>query len=119
MIEPTSKNSPDFKEKVIYTCRFTDEEIPAVQISEVTDDLGQVTATRARATFDEEIEITAPDVPPTWEYKSISARAGEHVIEVAYSPNGEHGDREWVLTLADENTYFKKRVRDCLEVSDE
>ena len=30
-------NEPNLNEKVIYTCRFADEEIPGVQISEATN----------------------------------------------------------------------------------
>ncbi|HEY8561508.1 MAG TPA: hypothetical protein VIL74_14120 [Pyrinomonadaceae bacterium] len=106
-------------ETVIYTCRLADEEIPAVQISEVTDEQGNVAGTRARAAVRGGIAIEADGAPPAWDYKSIAARDGENLIEVAYAPEDAAGDREWVLTLADENTYLKKRVRDCTEVSDE
>ena len=112
-------NEPILNEKVIYTCRFADEEIPGVQISEVTDDNGQILATQASAAYKDGLEITAPGVSPTWDYKSVAARAGNNVIEVAFDPQrGRSGD-DWILTLAGENTYFQKRVRDCTEVSDE
>ena len=105
------------QESVIYTCRLGDEEIPAVQISEVKDADGRVTETIARVENDSGIQITAHGAPQ-WDYKSVSARSGESVIEVAFSPLGKRRDG-WMLTLKDENTYLSERVKDCMEVSDE
>jgi hypothetical protein len=119
VVEPVYLTASRAQEKVIYTCRLGDEEIPAVQISEVTDSSGQVTATIARVSVDTEIEITARGAAPVWDYKSISARSEESLIEVAFRPDGKRQGFDWILTLADKNTYFSERVRDCMEVSDE
>jgi hypothetical protein len=110
---------PNSQEKVIYLCRLGDEEIPSVQISEVTDATDQTTDVVARVNAGSEIEVTAAGAAAVWDYKAIAARSGESVIEILYAPGREHEDYEWVLTLADKNTFFKERVRDCTEVSDE
>ena len=104
---------------MIYTCRLGEEEIPAVQILEAADENGQVTATIARAAVGDGIEIKTPGVAATWDFKSIAARSGDSLIKIAFDPDGARKDEEWILTLADENNYFKSRVRDCTEVSDE
>lgn len=118
--EKTVPLSPPLeREKVIYLCRLGNEEIPAVQILEITDADGQTLGVSARAAVGSGIEIKAPGAVPVWDYKSVSADSENNVIEVAYAPGGKNKGADWVLTLADENVSFSGRVRDCLEVSDE
>ena len=117
-IESVNFTAPRSQESVIYTCRLGDEEIPAVRISEVKAANGQVTDTIARVDNGSGIKITAHGSAPQWDYKSVSADSGESVIEVAFSPLDKRQDG-WSLTLKDENTFFSKRVKDCMEVSDE
>lgn len=106
-------------ERVIYTCRLGNEEIPAVQISEARSDDGQTTATIARASVGDRIEVTAVAEAPVWDYKAISAHSREDAIEVAFEPGNGKGGADWVLTLSDADTDVRKPVRDCQEVSDE
>jgi hypothetical protein len=118
--EPVYFTNTGLHERVIYTCRLGAEKIPAVQISEVTDANGQPTGTTAQVRNETEFDLTARSAAvPKWDYKSISARADETIIDVAFSPQGRVDGNDWILTLADENTSFRKRVRDCAEVSDE
>jgi hypothetical protein len=107
------------QERVVYICRLESEEIPAVQISEVRADNDRPAETIARAAAGSGIEITTLETAPTWDFKSISARSGNNIIEVAYDPAGGRDGDDWILTLANDNIYFRERVRDCQEVSDE
>jgi|GEM_PF-6588374 len=111
-------SAPVFEKRVIYQCRLGNEEIPAVRISEVSAPNGQAMQTIAHVDSDSEFEITARGAA-RWDYKSIVARSSDSRIEVAFKPNGATKGFDWILTLADKNTDFKKRVRDCMEVSDE
>lgn len=108
-----------FNEQVIYTCRLANEEIPAVQISEVKDQNGRVIETVARAAVGSGIETAVQGVGASWDYKSIAARAGDKVIDVAYQPGGGRADYDWILSVSDNGGFFRQRVRDCMEVSDE
>jgi hypothetical protein len=119
LIESVSLSAGQSQEKVIYICRIGIEEIPAVQISEVYDSNGLVTATVARVDAGSGIEVTAGGAAAKWAYKSVSARAADSFIEVAYKPDPTHKGYDWILTLADRDTYFSEPVKDCLEVSDE
>jgi hypothetical protein len=105
--------------RVIYTCRLGSEDIPAVQIWEVKDADAPATTTFARVDAATEIEVTTHETSPIWDYKSISAHDGENAIEVAFIPEEKRAGFDWVITLKDKDTYFKQRVRDCTEVSDE
>jgi hypothetical protein len=118
-IETVHFTASSSQANVIYICRLGNEQIPAVQISEVKDADGQVTETIATVDNGSQIEINARGAVPKWDYKSISARSGESLIEVAYSPHGNRQEDDWILTLKDENTYLKERVTGCMEVSDE
>lgn len=106
-------------ERVIYTCRLGDEEIPAIQIYEATNGDGLTTATIARAAVGDGIEVRTRGVAPVWDYKALSARSDDALIDITFAPEERRKGYDWVLTLADENTYFRSRVRDCTEVSDE
>lgn len=117
MSAPADVSRQASTEKVIYTCRLGDEEIPAVQIAEVTN--GQTTGIVARVSAGAGIEVAAPGAAAVWDYKALSAHAGDNLIEIVHAPGKELKDYEWILTLADENTFFRERVRDCTEVSDE
>lgn len=117
--EPVEFSPMRSNERVIYTCRLADEEIPAVQISEVTDRNGRATETIARAAIGTGIEKAIHGSGASWEYKSVAARSGDDLIDVAYEPAGGRDDYEWVLTIAGNEGAYSQRVRDCTEVSDE
>ena len=111
-------SAPVYEKRVIYSCRLGNEEIPAVQISEVRVRNGQVMQTIAHVDSNSEFEITARG-SAVWDYKSIAARSSDSRIEVAFKPNGGRKGFDWILTLTDKTTNFKQRVRDCMEISDE
>ena len=118
-INPILFSASQSHERVVYSCRLEDEEIPAVQISEGTDVDGRVIATIARVSAETGIEVIIPGIAATWDYKSISARSADAVIDVAFAPNAGQDGYDWILTLADKDAFFVRRVRDCTEVSDE
>ncbi|HEY0459437.1 MAG TPA: hypothetical protein VGC97_09895 [Pyrinomonadaceae bacterium] len=119
LTDAVNLSTPVAQKTVIYQCRLGNEEIPAVQISEIKIADGTVTGTAARVDADSGIEITAQGAAPAWDYKSVAARAGDSTIEVAFNPRGARRGFDWILTLKDKNNNFRKRVRDCMEVSDE
>jgi len=118
-VEPANLSPLRPNERVIYTCRLADEEIPAVQISEVTDQNGRATAIVLRAAVGAGIEKAIQGTGADWDYKSIAARAGDKTIDIAYKPAGAPRDYDWVLTVSDHESFFRERVRDCMEISDE
>src|SRR5215204_7055705 len=105
-------SAPVSEKRLIYTCRLGTEEIPAVQISEISAPNRQATQTIARIEAGSKVEITAHETAPVWDYKSISAHSGDTKIEVAYRPNAGRKRFDWVLTLTDKDTHIKKLVRD-------
>lgn len=112
-------SAPVLEKRVIYQCRLGTEEIPAVRIWEARTPNGQVAETIAHVDFKSEIEVTTTNAAPTWDYKSISAHSADGAIDVEFKPNGARRGFDWILTLEDSNTNFRKRVRDCMEVADE
>lgn len=107
-------------ERVIYVCRLGDEDVPAVQIAQVETADGQVTATVARVSSVPPVEVAVPRTAPVWDYRAVSARGGASRIAIRYDPAGARaGDDEWILDLEDADATFRRRVRDCTEISDE
>ena len=116
---PAAQGNGEYHEKIIYTCRLGTEEIPAVQIAEVVNSVGENIAVTARVSGAQEMAVTVPSSRPVWDESAVSARSVNEQIIISHEPKRSPKDYDWVLTLMDNDTVFRERVRNCQEVSDE
>ena len=121
-ILPEKRDAPvkNTLERVIYTCRLGFEESPAVNVSEIQNSDGVKTqGVSVHVSGSQQVDLVIKGGKAVWDYKAVSAHVAGNSIQVIYDP--DHGDAgyDWVLTIKNKDTSFIKRVRDCMEVSDE
>jgi hypothetical protein len=117
--ESVSMSGSPFLKKAIYTCRLGQEEVPGVQIFELTNTGGESGGIGAEISGAEQLELIVPDAVPVWDYKALSATSEYKNIKISYDPINQKDQFDWVLTLSSENLFHTRRVRDCQEISDE